>query len=155
MGRGRTWTKDEKALLRLWMAENPNEYVTTCTVPKSLAGLFPDRRVKTVGKMLYYTRRKDAADSSKNLKNEKQNTPSPPKSLPRFTELFDLFINKILDEEVAKFVEAKVNAQKDEDQKELDALLDENAKLQRELVKCKELLRKLTKVREAIEDFKL
>lgn len=157
MGRGITWTDEERATLKDWIDRYPTVHFGKRSIPPGLSAMLPNRTPSQIAAMHWYYRSLEFSSQVKNfdLKPFKQN-PEPKQVEPSkpLTSYLDSIISEFIRSEVDRL--SKQNDGRTEDLiAEVDLLSEENTKIKSELATCKEILRKLTPIREACEKFHL
>lgn len=140
------WTKEERDLLILWIKENPNRQVPYATGLPELFELFPSRTKDAIYTQWRNHRIKLGMSPTKYPIGRK--TWQLPQKIT--TPVSDRFLKCLND-----FIEAEIRSRTVLLMEERDTLKKENISFQEEVTELKSLLKKLTKVREAVEDFKL
>lgn len=135
-GKGFIWTHDEKAMLREYLLANPAACATDRFIPAELASLFPDRSHLSITSAFRKMRRKHGFPCP--IHKRKEVTAKSPKKTD-FLKALSVFVEDFFKPELIV--------------RENKKLRDENAMLQTEIGDLKDMLRKLTRVRAAVEEF--
>lgn len=136
-----TWTKDDKGLLRAWIEENPNAKVGRRTATPELMELLPGRTGSQIYAMWYHESHKGKVAPKQAHTLTK--LPVQPYSAGDidFSRLVNRSINQIVKSQIAIHTTR------------IQQLEAENERLKAENATNKEWLRKMTRIREAVQEF--
>lgn len=136
------WSKEEKGLLRMWMDEHPNAKFYRGTIPKDLAELLPERSSHKIYCAWYGEKMKGKTVAPKQT-HTLTKLPVQPYSVGKIDVMGEIntHINKIVQSQIS------IHAGR------IHQLEAENERLKAENETNKEWLRKMTRIREAVQEF--